>query len=112
VCGVRVALWRVCVVSAPRVMAQKLTRGVLCGRAVLPELFPPPPSSSIVTPSPTPPLRTAGRKFHNKNRSYFIMFTAEPHTKVSSLHFASHPVNTPAYPPWLRFSACRVMSLF
>eukprot|EP01049_Picozoa_sp_SAG25_P021106 SAG25_NODE_7648_length_469_cov_0.951351_2_plen_82_part_01 len=53
--SVRVALWRVCVVSAPRVMAKKLTRGVLCGRAVLPELFPPPPSSSIVTPSPTPP---------------------------------------------------------
>eukprot|EP01047_Picozoa_sp_COSAG01_P068402 COSAG01_NODE_9877_length_2314_cov_1.590068_4_plen_54_part_01 len=37
-----------------RVMAQKLTRGVLCGRAVLPELFPPPPSSRIVTPTATP----------------------------------------------------------
>jgi hypothetical protein len=34
---------------------------VTCGGAVLPELFPPPPSSSIVTPSPSPLPRTTGR---------------------------------------------------
>jgi hypothetical protein len=75
------SLRRVYVVSAPRVMARMLTRSVLCGRAVLPELFPPPPNSSIVTPSPSPLPCTAGRKFHNETASYFIMFTAEPHTK-------------------------------
>eukprot|EP01049_Picozoa_sp_SAG25_P003837 SAG25_NODE_230_length_11432_cov_34.362481_15_plen_155_part_00 len=60
-----VALWRVCVVCAPRVSARKLTASACCGRAVLPELLPPPPPPYFVTPSPSPLPRSAAVKFHN-----------------------------------------------